>query len=475
MSLFKPASWFKSFQVKQADGEEVSQQFVNEFRKALLAQLGNKAPIFLADNLETYIKKGIMFNENVYSIIAKICDAAASVPFQLFEVKDQQSLQRYKAASNCANVTGALIQQDKALQLVENSDHRIIEMLKRPNPEQSWSEFIRQHLGFKLTTGNAFIYGVGPEVGLNAGQFHQLWQMPPHYIVIHGNEWFEPVSYYTLLIGDSNQKISADRVLHSRYPSYDFETPGSHLWGLSPLKAGGRALTRSNNVIQTTVTILQNMMPLGFISMQSEESEIDLKQANKIRRRLQKFRGPNGIQNIPILSQAMKWNKIGMDIADLMLIDIAKWDLRSLCNIYKVPSVLFNDNESSTYNNIKEARKSMFTNAVLPELTDLRDELNYWWLDAFNKTDNTKYFLDYDIQAVAELQEDLEKLVDTLDKIDYISYNEKRKVIGYDTHPNPIYDEAFIKTNKIPISQVSQASSTATMTEDDVEQVEDNF
>lgn len=109
------------------------------------------------------------------------------------------------------------------------------------------------------------------------------------------------------------------------------------------------------------------------------------------------------------------------------------------------PSLL--SSEASTLDNYKEARKGLITNAVLPDMDQFRNKLNTIIRQAYEG----KYWIDYDIMAISELQEDLEKLGRTLQGMDWITINEKRRATDYDDYIHPAADTLYTDMSKIPI------------------------
>ena len=69
------------------------------------------------------------------------------------------------------------------------------------------------------------------------------------------------------------------------------------------------------------------------------------------------------------------------------------------------PVVLLNNTESSTYNNVKEAKKALYQNCVIPELLKIQDELNRWLAPMYG--DNI--CIEYDFSVIPELQEETDK------------------------------------------------------------------
>ncbi len=117
--------------------------------------------------------------------------------------------------------------------------------------------------------------------------------------------------------------------------------------------------------------------------------------------------------------------------------------------IFNVPVQLLNNTEASTYNNMKEAKKALYQNAVIPELVKLRDELNRWLVPMYG--DNL--YLDFDFTSIPELQEENDKVVQQLSSAWWITPNEKRAVMNYGKDEDtPAMDDYYIPSNLLPVS-----------------------
>jgi hypothetical protein len=137
-----------------------------------------------------------------------------------------------------------------------------------------------------------------------------------------------------------------------------------------------------------------------------------------------------------------------LNASDVSLIQQYNASIKDLCNIYAVPVQLLNNTESATYNNMKEAKKALYQNCVIPELNKIRDELNRWLVPKFGE----KLFIDFDYSAIPELQEENEKVVDQLAKAWWVTPNEKRSVMNYGVDDeNTALDNYYIPANLLPI------------------------
>lgn len=122
-----------------------------------------------------------------------------------------------------------------------------------------------------------------------------------------------------------------------------------------------------------------------------------------------------GIKNFAktnITSASVTYTQMGLSASDLKLIESGVLTDRQLCNAFGVSSRLFNDPANSTFNNVKEARKDMYTNAVVPALNKLLEDINREWLKQWSEKDNKNYSLQLDTSSVEALQADQKEEAD---------------------------------------------------------------
>ena len=162
----------------------------------------------------------------------------------------------------------------------------------------------------------------------------------------------------------------------------------------------------------------------------------------------QNFQGSNNAGDVIITPKKLSWVNFGLNAADISLLEQYNASIKDLCNIYSVPSVLLNNDKSSTYNNVKEAKKALYQNCVIPELIKIRDELNRWLTPQYGD----KMYIDFDFSVIPELQEEMDKVVDQMSKAWWISPNEKRESMSYAQEENESLNDFYIPANLIPMS-----------------------
>jgi len=404
--------------------------------------IGNGGVNWLNDNSQTYITNGYAGNPIVYSIIKLITDKLSSVPFYLYEVKNGQKLKSYKSLATNGNLisTKALVTKEQSLKEIES--HPILSLLDQPNETQSFSDFLKNAIGYKLLTGNSYIYGLSPDMGVNKGKIVGLSVLPSQLVNIIGNQ---TVDYYN--ISGSNTRLNKESVLHIKYWNPDWNS-GLQLYGQSPLKAALKVLELNNTAYKSQTEILANKGAYGMLFDKSQSLDSDQMQALK-----DKFQNA-GANEIMMVSADLAWTQFGVSPDDLQILQQMDLNLRDLCNIYSVPSILLGGDDK-TFANYEQAEKSLVYNVIVPELTAIRDSLNKWLLPAYAKADGKQYFIDFDISVLPELALDMEKMVNQLERQWWLTPNERRAAVKYSEIPSDEMNKIYIPNSLVPIDEQS--------------------
>ena len=425
-----------------------AQQTAIEYNKAIYNWLGDSI-VWNSENDNSYITEGYRKNATIYSLINLITKAATTIPFQVYEKTNENDYKRYKALTSgmmdASSIQKASILQKRAL--VELHDTDLHKLLERPNPAQSYNAWITELIAFGKLTGNRYIFGIGPDNGPNEGKFTELYVMPSQVMEIVSGGIMEPVSKYKLEY-NGTKYIDASDICHIKDFNPYYDGSGSHLYGQSPLRAGLRSLTTNNEAVQTGVKYLQNQTARGVLM--SDEGDLNQVQAQQLKDTFRRqHQGSKNAGDVIITPKKLSWLNFGLNAVDVSLIEQFNASQKDLCNIYNVPVQLLNNTDSSSYNNMKEAKKALYQNAVIPELLKIKDELNRWLAPKYG--DNV--CIEFDFSVIPELQEETDKVVDQLLKAWWITPNEKRTAMNYGVDENDTkLDDYFIPANLIPIN-----------------------
>ncbi len=358
-------------------------------------------PITPVTNMTGQLIDGYMDNETVYSIINKIADTASSVPLEL---------------------------QDDKGDVIES--HWINDLIANPNPDNSFKEILFNYYVYLLSIGNSFIYAPKMAGGTSA----ELWTMPSDIVNVLSGSFYSPIEGYKLIEGAQQIIFPKEDVMHGKLFNPHFQS-GSWVYGLSPIAVASEILSymESGNTSMENAFknggppyIISSMLPEGLTSQQQEMLEATYKK---------KYGGANNANNPMLTGTPVDVKMLGVSPVDLNIIESSRHGLRVMCNVYGVPSVLFNDNESSTYNNVSQARKDFYQFTVQPLNQSFADKL----IKALAPGEKLKLKFNYD--QVEVLQESFYTRVKSLETANFMTVNEKRTSVGLAPTTNPEDDE----------------------------------
>jgi HK97 family phage portal protein len=200
------------------------------------------------------------------------------------------------------------------------------------------------------------------------------------------------------------------------------------------------------------VASFQNMGVMGMITGEANAGDQGLtpEQAEMLKQKYSReYSGPKNRGKPLITSAAIKWQQMGMSPVDLNIIESDKMDMRTICNLFHVPSELFNDAANKTYSNTKEAGSAVYTNAVIPALTQFRDALNQFIKPKYEE----KIFIDHDTSLVSELQDDLQQMTTALAGAWWVKPNERRDIMSLAAdEENILMNDYLVPVGLMPMS-----------------------
>ena len=407
----------------------------------------------------SFVDDGYVANDIVYSIIKLITDKAKIAPFHVYKVVDEKAAKKYKslAAQKDINLKELETLHKKAYELY-TGDQRLNELLKYPNEEDCWSDLVEQWCGFKLITGNSFIYGKLIEAGNNQGKPYELFALPSQYMAIIANiNVFPPTrAGYQLYYGQM-WSFDTKEILHDKYFNPQWGVTGGQLYGQSPLRAAAKNLTRSNEAKTAAVASFQNGGPAGVLFMNDERFDptSGQAQAQALKTAVSQKGGAANFNSIAVSGYKVDWKQIGLSPVELNIIESEKWDLKALCNIYGVPSQLLNDSDSKTYNNQREGEKALTLRCAIPLLNALTENLNRKLHTDWGYK-GTNLYVDYDLSVYGELEANKAEQTAWLNTAWWISPKQKLDIMNIevpDYIPTEELEKLYIPTGLQTIDQ----------------------
>jgi HK97 family phage portal protein len=406
-------------------------------------RIGGTIELYPNDNGERYVNKGYNLNDAVYSIVSKCAKKFGQVPFYHIKIKkDQRKTWAEYLHLTKNGITREMLPELKMMRkssIDENAvDSPLSKRLANPNRYQSGSAFREQLYGFKLLHGegnHSFIRPLDDEGNmLTKGKVLEMLILPKPFLSIVGdnNDPWEIVKY-VFRPGGSGVDLAKVNVVMWKFPNYKFDAINkTHLRGQAPLEAGIVLLQSLNEGNERAANMNKNAGAAGLLFNKSVANQApDPAKAAAVRQQI------NSIVNskesagsiASIYGGDWQYLQFGFNADQLKLIEQYNLGFTRLCNMFDCPPGIFMANQ--TYENAREAKRSLVYENIAPAAYQLRDEWNNSLIDAF-ELDRDTNFIDCDIMALPELTSDLKEQVAALKDAHWLSVDEKRKASGYE-------------------------------------------
>lgn len=377
-------------------------------------QLINGRLVTISDNQQNYIDKGYSINDIIYSIINLITDKIKVAPWSLYTIKDETAMKSYQAMQR----KGVYMADDfrkirdlrhKAIEPVKDPG-KIGELLKWPNPDETFTDFVGNGCAYKLILGNKYMHGDLLSAGANKGIPNTIRNLPAQWIIIKANGLYPiTVLQYIMNIWDG-RAFDANEVLHEKMFNPNFGINGQQLYGMAPMKAALQPLNRDNSSLDASTAAFQNEGINGILHMKADAATANGNNVLENVRSLKKtmvteWVGENNRGKMGISGYDIGWIPIGLTAKEMQQIENEKWNLRRLCSVWGVQSQLLNDPDNKTFANVEDAEKALTVRCAIPRLNETRDNLNHkfqtdWGLKGRGQ------IIDYDQSVFTELQQD---------------------------------------------------------------------
>jgi HK97 family phage portal protein len=407
------------------------------------------------DNKKSYIDNGYSVNDIVYSIVNLILDKIRVAPWGLYKVVDESSLKSYNGLIRKKNLSGkeykrALSLHQKALEPITNANNstgKLMELLKWPNDEETYNDYVAAGCGYKLLTGDKYQWANLLDMGANKGIPQELWNLPSQVTKILALKGFPPRKVGYQFEADSIYQYPKEEVSHELYwnPNWGIN---QQLNGMAPLKAALKTITRNNSAKDASSSKFQNNGLEAVIYVDEpgiSDAQGKHQHAKATKQALiSEYTGTKNQGKIAVSPYKMGVANLGLSPVELGIIEAEKWDAVLLCAIYGVPPELIGV-VSKTYNNVVEAEKALTSRSALPLLTSHRDNYNRklqtdWGFRGQN------VYVDYDVSVYTELQEDVNQILDWTNKLIAVRPNEQRTLAGLEADPDPLMDQLWVTT-----------------------------
>ena len=348
-----------------------------------LHQLGQ--PQWTPRNYEALARAGFSSNAIGYRAVRMIAEAAASLPWLVYE--------------------GAR----------EAHDHPLLGLLASPNPGQPGREFAEQLYGFLLVAGNAYVEKV--EIDGTPRELHAL-RPDRMKAIASANGWAEAYEYS---VNGQSVRLPRASLLHLRL----FNPLNDH-YGLSPFEAAARAVDTHNAASAWNKAMLDNSArPSGALVYAAGEGQLTVEQFERLKAELeQSYQGSANAGRPMVLEGGLDWKQMGYSPKDMEFTETKNAAAREIALAFGVPPMLLGIPGDNTFANFMEANRSFWRQTVLPMASRMAEALTGF-------LGEKRFRLAHDLDQVEALAADREALWARLGKADFLSDEEKRAAVGY--------------------------------------------
>lgn len=444
-------------------------------------QFVNGTVTWIKDRLDSYITEGYQANDIVYSAVMLVMDKVRCAPWGLYKVVDEDSLKKYNGILSgkfgAKDWAEARRLRKKALEPIESFNNRtgkLNDLLKWPNEYCTWNDQVADGAGWKMLTGNEMLWANLLPAGANQGIPQELIHAPAqHTVLVVQRGWPQRVVGYQLNQGEFKQ-FTTEEIMHLKHWNPEYDANGSGLYGMSPLRAASKTLTRNNAAKKAGSVQLDNNGAVGIVYVDDPVVPSSGREAQRdvLKRDWAKEKtGPENYGKVGFSGYKMGYVPVGMSLKDMDVSSLENIDLRRLFNIWGIPSQLGNDPENKTFNNQKEAEKALTSRCALPHLVSKRNFLNRklqtdWGFKGVN------VYCDFDMSVYPELQEDQKEKWGWVERLP-ISNGDKLDLMNLEIPDDPLMKEILVPSNMVSLKDLVMGNEG--LTDDEMDRVDEEL
>jgi hypothetical protein len=420
----------------------------NSFNEAIFQHNYRNIPIpsLASANLKTYAD-AIGTNSILYSVMDYKAKKSSQIkPIIVREVKDKTLSKEFYKWNGKFTDAYEIRQHNKLRkkafeeisfdEINDKSDlFYLKKLLTNPNAYQTWSEFIYAYSMFEDLAGWSLMTGEVAQSAATRGKFTELYQLPTHLMDILGGSPMEPVTGYKFK-SDYKTIFDAETCIRISGFNPDYDLRGGHLYGLSKVRVAwelfqshAEAVARqySSNAGGDLRAIITPKSGETFdsSSLGGDENTFAQRFKDLI---LRSFRQKTN-QRMAIVAQPIEaiqfQNALDSTVTTSTKLE-AKNDVAAVWGID--PSVVFPTESGTTYTNQKDKVSASLRNGVFPSLQKIEEKFR----EEIVKKQYNGYSLIFDYDVFEELTKDQTMEMETLEKLTYLSDNEKRERIDYE-------------------------------------------
>src|SRR6266487_3137251 len=308
----------------------------------VVANQGVGTPAMMPRNMRAYIQEGYRGNDTVFVVVQAIARAGAGIKWKHYTDKAKKKE-------------------------IANSD--LLTLWDMPAPKTSGSQFREAMLAYYCLTGNSYILGINARQS-PAGTFDELYNLRPDLTKIKADE--NGPMYYEFGNFSPPRRYADPFVMHNK-----LFAGNDDIYGMSPVEVAAMKVDIQKAGQKWNLGLMSNMARPGGAwvtdALLGDTEYRGLKE--EIRK---KFAGPRNAGETAILHGGVKWQSMSMSPMELDWIESDTKGVRDIARIFfnfPLPLLGLAD---TTFNNLEEAKRFLYTDIEFPLLDMFEASLNMW-------------------------------------------------------------------------------------------------
>lgn len=287
--------------------------------------------------LQTYSKSLYVFR-----CVSKIAQKTASIDWEMFKILN------------------------KVGDTKEIFVHEALDLLYRPNPFQTKTEFFEKYMINKLLAGQAFVLKVRD----NSGKVVELWNLRPDYVTIIKDSKLFIKGYEFSTQGGGRTIFAPEDIIYDSYPS-----PLDEWGGTSALQASESRVETEEFATRYQSYFFRNNARPDFLL--TNDNKITQKQKDDLEELWsKKHKGVENAGKGAYLEYGTKYQQVSISQREMDYIESLKMTRDDILTAFAVPKPIIAITEDVNYANAKTAMEIFLTETITPEIKRITEKLN---------------------------------------------------------------------------------------------------
>jgi HK97 family phage portal protein len=359
----------------------------------LLAMHAIGQPHWTSRDAATLTREGYERNAVSHRCVRMVAEAAASVPWLVYEGRE------------------------------ESPDHPLLALVERPNPFDTGVSFIEAICANLLLYGNAYIESVVVD-----GALRELYALRPDRMRVEPGRNGWPSAYvYRAMGSEARYEMRGEGIepiLHIRL----FNPLDDH-YGFAPLAAAQVALDTHNAASFWNKALLDNSArPSGALVYDGPDgAHLTDAQFSRLKEELEEnFSGAVNAGRPLLLEGGLDWKALSLSPKDMDFAESKANAAREIALAFGVPPLLLGLPGDNTFSNYQEANRAFWRQTVLPLVSRVQKSFQSWLQPGFGA-----FRLDYNADRLEALASERAMEWTRVGGAGFLTVNEQREAVGY--------------------------------------------